>query len=119
MKNDTSFNLAPVGTGPYRFVEQVKGSHVALEANPDYFRGKLKIDRLIFKVLADVNTQIALLKTGELDVAVIEPTHISALEGDSTINVVAHDGTTYFYFSMNTQGAVQGPAGAHGTDGSY
>jgi peptide/nickel transport system substrate-binding protein len=39
----------PVGNGPYRFVRQVPETIVELEANPDHFLGKPKIDRVILK----------------------------------------------------------------------
>jgi peptide/nickel transport system substrate-binding protein len=42
-------------------------NHIALEANPDFFLGRPKLDRVIFKVLPDANTQVAQLKTGEID----------------------------------------------------
>jgi peptide/nickel transport system substrate-binding protein len=35
-----------VGTGPYRVKEWVRGSHMALSANPDYVLGRPKIDEI-------------------------------------------------------------------------
>jgi peptide/nickel transport system substrate-binding protein len=40
------YGAKPVGTGPFTFVEQVTQQHVKLAANPDYFRGKPKIDTI-------------------------------------------------------------------------
>lgn len=45
----------PVGSGPFMYKNWVKGSHVELAANPDYFRGKSKVDTLIFKTIPDAN----------------------------------------------------------------
>jgi ABC-type transport system substrate-binding protein len=35
-----SFNRAPVGTGPFRWIEVTDGTRVRLEANPDYHHGQ-------------------------------------------------------------------------------
>jgi len=43
------FWLQPVGNGPYRYVRHVPKTMVELEANPDYFSGKPKIDKIIIK----------------------------------------------------------------------
>jgi len=44
----------PVGTGPFKFVEYVKGSHIILEANKDYFKEGLPcLDRIVFKIVPD------------------------------------------------------------------
>jgi len=68
LQNNTAFNTdKPIGTGAFRLVENVKGDHITLEANPDFFLGPPKLDRVIFKLLPDANTQIAQLKTGEID----------------------------------------------------
>ena len=45
----------PIGSGPFKFKKWVRGSHVELEANKEYFRGKPEIDRLIFKAVSDKN----------------------------------------------------------------
>ena len=68
IQNYTEFNKRkPIGTGAFKMVENVVGDHIALEANPDFFLGRPKLDRVIFKVLPDANTQVAQLKTGEID----------------------------------------------------
>lgn len=39
----------PVGNGPYRYVRHVPKSMIELEANPDYYRGKPRIERVMIK----------------------------------------------------------------------
>ncbi len=43
----------PVGTGPFKFVEAVRNDHVTVEANPDYWGGRPKVDRIIFKIVPE------------------------------------------------------------------
>jgi phage terminase large subunit-like protein len=57
---------APVGSGPFKFVRWEKGGVVELEANPDYFRGKPKLDRLIYRPMADINVARAEFDAGRL-----------------------------------------------------
>ena len=46
--NDT-FNAKPVGTGPLRFVSWAKDDSLVLEANPDYWGGRIDVDRVVFR----------------------------------------------------------------------
>jgi peptide/nickel transport system substrate-binding protein len=43
------FWTRPVGNGPYRYVRHVPKTMVELEANPDYYGGKPKIERVVLK----------------------------------------------------------------------
>ncbi len=65
---DTELGLKPMGTGPYMLREWVKEDHLTLEAFPDYFGGKAKIDTVIFRPITNPATRTAALLTGELDV---------------------------------------------------
>lgn len=58
----------PVGSGPYIFKSKEAGQSVTLVANPDYWGGKPAIENVVFKVIANVNTQFLSLKAGEVDV---------------------------------------------------
>lgn len=48
---DPAFERAPVGTGPFRFVRWEDGKEIVLEGNPDYFRGRPHLDRLVYAIL--------------------------------------------------------------------
>jgi peptide/nickel transport system substrate-binding protein len=66
--NTSELNLRPVGSGPFVLKEYVKGSHVVLEANPTYFRGRPRLDRVVVKIVLDENALLAQLERGEVDV---------------------------------------------------
>ena len=65
--NDT-FNAKPVGTGPVRFGSWVKDDKAVLEANPDYWGGKIDVDRWIMRPIPETAPRIAALLKGEVDV---------------------------------------------------
>jgi peptide/nickel transport system substrate-binding protein len=46
---DWEFWIRPVGNGPYRYVRHVPKTMVELEANPDYYGNKPKIERVVLK----------------------------------------------------------------------
>jgi peptide/nickel transport system substrate-binding protein len=72
--NTDEFGISrPVGTGPYVFKEWRKDEHVMLMANPNYWHGKARISQWIRKVVTDTNVRVAQLKSGEVDIATIEP----------------------------------------------
>lgn len=89
-RNNPAVN-APVGTGPYRFVEWSKGSHIRLERNPDYWRdGRPYLDSLIFRFVADAATRAAGLESGEIDVATfgtINPVEMRRLEKLDNVSI--------------------------------
>lgn len=56
----------PVGSGPYRFVRYAPERFIEFEANPDYFAGKPRIERLVIKFIGEAGVTEAL--AGNVDV---------------------------------------------------
>lgn len=61
------FNRQPVGTGPFKVVEWRAGESISLEAFDGYFRGRPCLDRVIFRIIPDLDAQVNALLTGEID----------------------------------------------------
>src|SRR5918995_1310710 len=58
----------PVGTGPFEFVERVRGDHITVEKNQDYWRDSIpKMDKIVYRGIDDENVQYQNLQSGELD----------------------------------------------------
>jgi len=73
-------NNAPIGTGPFRFKEWVRGSHIALERNPDYWKPGLPyLDGVIFKFIPEAAARSVALASGEVQVALASNIPISNL----------------------------------------
>jgi peptide/nickel transport system substrate-binding protein len=67
-KGYVEFGKKPIGTGPFMLNKWVQDEYVELKANPDYWNGKAKIDRVIFKSIPETITRMAALRTGEADI---------------------------------------------------
>lgn len=60
-------NQAPVGTGPFKFVSYQTGVSIELAANEDYFRDGPYLDKIIFQIIPDKETEYQMWKNGEVD----------------------------------------------------
>jgi peptide/nickel transport system substrate-binding protein len=56
-----------VGVGPYRIGEWHAGSHLVLQALPDFYAGRAKLDRIVFRFISDPNAVVANLLAGTVD----------------------------------------------------
>ena len=66
---DKFFVDGMMGSGPYTFVQHQPDSFLEFEANPDYYFGRPKIDRVFMHVIPSPDsTQIA-MQRGEIDVS--------------------------------------------------
>lgn len=94
----------PIGTGPFIFKRYAKDQMVRYEANPNYFRGKPKIDQLIFSIAPDASVRLQRLKAGECDVMLYpNPQDWPAIEANSTLHLIKGNALTSSYLQVNTQ----------------
>ncbi|AOB32434.1 hypothetical protein AKI39_19470 [Bordetella sp. H567] len=73
----------PVGNGPFKFKEWVRGDHVELVRNDDYWRkdkGEPFLDRLIVKTMPDTSSRILALRAGEVDYIVPDYMPLSSVQ---------------------------------------
>ena len=70
-KGNEYFRKHPVGTGPYRLVSHEQGVGMEFEAVPGkHWRwGVPKYKKIIFKIVPEAKTRMALLQTGDVDIA--------------------------------------------------
>jgi peptide/nickel transport system substrate-binding protein len=94
----------PVGTGPFRFVEWSPNERIVLEANPDYWEGKPKSERLIFKVIPDSATRLIQLQTGQIHAMDgIDPNSLSIIRADKSLTLLTAPGLNVCYLAFNCQ----------------
>ena len=94
----------PIGTGPYKIGEWVRGDRIVLVKNPDYHvKGLPKLDRVTFRFMPDPNAALAALKAGDVDAALfgLGPEHIPDLQKDPRFQVIIGETTNDVIMSMN------------------
>ncbi len=69
LKSD--YSRKPLSYGPFKMVEWVAGDHITVEKNPNYWRaqeGLPKLDKVIYKFIADANQLLVQLLAGKVDI---------------------------------------------------
>jgi len=95
---------APLGTGPFRFGDWVRGDRITLTRNPDYHvKGLPKLERVTFRFIADPNAAQAALKAGDVDASLfgLGPEHITELRRDPRFAVIEGSTTNDVILAMN------------------
>lgn len=93
----TDFVEHLVGSGPFRFVSEIRGNEVVLERNPDYawgpsflHEGPAYVERLIFRFILEDETRLGALQTRELDIVdEIPPARFTIFDQDPNTQVFA------------------------------
>lgn len=68
--HDATFKDAPIGSGPFEFVQWDKGQQVLLKANANYYGEKAKLDKLTL-VFLDRDIAFTAVQNGDVDAALI------------------------------------------------
>lgn len=97
------FDEHPVGTGPFMFVEWVKGDRIVMKANPDYWQeGTPKIETLIFRPIPESATRVAAIQTGEVDIVTrLSSEEAQSLLGVPNVTVIKYPVERVFYIAFN------------------
>jgi peptide/nickel transport system substrate-binding protein len=105
--NTATYNSLPVGIGPFKYQEWRRGDSVVLVANPTYFRGAPKLQRVIYKEIQDRNVVLEELRTHELDLWIPVSAHyINDVRGIPGVAVHLVPSFYFDHLDFNNQHAV-------------
>lgn len=105
-KNTAPFNNAPIGTGPFKWVERVAGDHILVAGNPDYFGAGPHLERVIYKYIPDLTVLYTQFKTGDIDVTGLQwitPDHFDEAKGLPGKSVGPIPKSTIESFTLNME----------------
>ncbi len=98
----------PVGTGPFEFVEWVKGDHLTVKRFDGYWRKDEYGDQLpyldgvIVKPIPDTSVALTNLRTGNVDmINELEPAQIPLLEADKNLKTAQWGGNALYVMLKN------------------
>ena len=99
---DDDFPYKPMGTGPYKVKEWVKGQQITLEANMDHFRGPPKIQTIIWKNVGEPATRAAIAQSGQADlIQQVSPTLKAQVESGGQATVASVHSLRTAWMVMN------------------
>ncbi len=97
-------NEGVAGFGPYCMTRWEKDKEFVVEANPDYYRGKADIDRVIMRKVPQSSQRLVILRTGQAHlVEHLTPKEYDSLKQTRGVKVVSVDGNASTYVHMNWQ----------------
>jgi peptide/nickel transport system substrate-binding protein len=103
-ENPEGLSTNPVGTGPFVFEAWKTGQEISLTRNEDYWGEKTKIDRVVFKVVPEDATRLAMIETGEAHINDQVPvTEIERIEASDSMGLYRAEGLAVEYIGFNTK----------------
>ncbi len=96
-------NQNPIGTGPFIFQNYQKDAVIRYLANPEYFKGKPKLEQLIFSVTPDSTVRTQKILAGECDLVSYPPlTSLAELKANTHLKVDEIPALSLGYMYLNT-----------------
>ncbi|MBV9074847.1 MAG: ABC transporter substrate-binding protein [Acidobacteria bacterium] len=106
--SDKSFNLHPIGSGPFKLVRNEQDNEVLLERNDDYWTEKPKVERVRFAIVPDATTRALELRKGSADIEInsITADTVRSLRAEPTLVIEQAPGTSVQYLGFNLRDPV-------------
>ncbi|GAC1326957.1 MAG: ABC transporter substrate-binding protein [Chloroflexota bacterium] len=93
---------APSGTGPFKFVEWVRGDHITLAANDSYWGGRPSVDTAVIRVISDNAARLFELQSGTIDMMEFpNPDDVRVAQNDPSLQVLFRPSLNVAYIDFN------------------
>lgn len=94
----------PIGTGAYKLVEWVKGSHLKFTANQDYWGGSPKVKSVELRPISESSTRFAALVSGSVDLVSGVPVELyNQLKKNPNVTIVSRPSRRAIYLAMGNK----------------
>ncbi|HTA38437.1 MAG TPA: peptide ABC transporter substrate-binding protein [Candidatus Acidoferrales bacterium] len=107
--NNAPYNALPVGIGPFKFQSWQRSEQVVMVANPLYFRGRPKLDKVVMKLIPDRNTMLSLVQAHSIDMWFLVPgKYLAAVTAVPGYSIIRQPSYFYNHYDFNlTRPAVK------------
>ena len=97
-----AFAEQPVGSGPFEFLEWVKGERLVLVRNDAYWMKTPNLERVVMRPIPELTVQALELETGGIDLMTeMAPADYVRLQGSEEVTLLTASGSTYYYIAFN------------------
>jgi peptide/nickel transport system substrate-binding protein len=94
--------LAPIGSGPFRFVRWDAKQVLELSADTTAGRRRAQLDRVLFTIAPEPNTAFARVATGEADVfEAVRPDKVAEVTKNRQLRMLMSPGLDYNFLAFN------------------
>jgi len=104
-KDDGAERL-PVATGPWKFVEHVRGDRIVYEAVENHWRATPHFKRLVFVKVPEPSTRMAMLRAGSVDVIEVGGEYADELK-QVGVRTLLMPNTSWLYIILGGQWATK------------
>lgn len=99
----------PIGSGQFRFASWSQGEALTIVADTTNYRGRPKLDRVIWSIAPDFNTALARFLGRQTDFfEAVRPEDIPAIAVDTNLKLVAFPGVDYSFLQLNLKDPKNG-----------
>jgi peptide/nickel transport system substrate-binding protein len=106
--NKDPYNRMPIGTGPFKVTEWKSAEQITLTAYPNYYGGKPKLDKIVFRIVPDQTTLLNQLRTGEVNLAYgMNAQQIADMKKISNHNLSDLPGLQWYHIDLKQVGFLR------------
>ncbi len=91
----------PIGSGPYSVVNWAGGDSITLARYDGYWGDKGKFAEAVFQIVPDETTRANSVQSGDLDIALLGPASVPAVEASGAVDIVNQTSNRVVYLGFN------------------
>ncbi|MGC1381588.1 MAG: peptide ABC transporter substrate-binding protein [Candidatus Baltobacteraceae bacterium] len=102
--NHVAYNSLPIGIGPFKYERWDRAQDIVLVPNPIYWRGRPKLQQVIYKIVPDRNTVLSQLESHELDLWDLVPgAYLARVQALPGLEIRRQPSYFFNHLDFNTQ----------------